>query len=64
MTEHFMYWKTISVGYNDEDFNDNETYFLPKEVNYTKPSGTITTARTQNSYQQHMEAMQQQQQQQ
>lgn len=61
--EHIME-VNVSVGYNDEDFNDNETYYQPKEVNYTKPSGTITTARTKNSYQQYMEAIQQQQQQQ
>ncbi|MDQ0640100.1 transglutaminase-like putative cysteine protease [Pedobacter sp. W3I1] len=61
--EHIME-VNVSVGYNDEDFNDNETYFQPKEVNYIKPSGTISTARTKNSYQQYIEAMQQQQQQQ
>lgn len=61
--EHIME-VNVSVGYNDEDLNDNETYFKPTEVNYSKPSGTITTARKQNSYQQYMEAIQQQQQQQ
>ncbi|WP_316831887.1 transglutaminase family protein [Pedobacter aquatilis] len=53
----------VSVGYNDEDLNDNENYFQPKEINYPKPSATLTTARKKNSYQQYMEAIQQQQQQ-
>lgn len=53
----------VSVGYNDEDFNENENYFQPKEVNYTKPSATATITKKQNSYQQYMEAIQQQQQQ-
>ncbi|GGE40142.1 transglutaminase-like putative cysteine protease [Pedobacter psychrotolerans] len=62
--EHFME-VNVSVGYNDDDFSDNENYYQPKEVNYTKPSGmTTATTRSQNSYQQYMEAMQQQQQQQ
>lgn len=60
--EHLME-VNVSVGYNDEDFNDHENYFQPKEVNYTKPSGIATAnVRKQNSYQQYMEAMQQQQQ--
>jgi len=60
--EHIME-VNVSVGYNDDDFNDNENYFLPKEVNYSKPSGMAAThVRKQNSYQQYMEAMQQQQQ--
>lgn len=62
--EHFME-VNVSVGYNDDDFSDNENYFQPKEVNYSKPSGIATAnVRKQNSYQQYMEAMQQQQQQQ
>jgi len=61
--EHFME-VNVSVGYNDDDFSDSENYFQPKEVNYTKPSGIETAnVRKQNSYQQYMEAMQQQQQQ-
>ena len=61
--EHFME-VNVSVGYNDDDFSDSENYFQPKEVNYTKPSGIATAnVRKQNSYQQYMEAMQQQQQQ-
>lgn len=62
--EHIME-VNVSVGYNDDDFSDNENYFQPKEVNYSKPSEMATaTASKQNSYQQYMEAMQQQQQQQ
>jgi len=61
--EHIME-VNVSVGYHDDDFNENENYFQPKEVNYTKPTGIASNARKQNSYQEYMEAMQQQQQQQ
>ncbi|MCX2574187.1 transglutaminase family protein [Pedobacter sandarakinus] len=59
--EHLME-VNVSVGYNDEDFNDHDNYFQPKEINYTPPSGATILAKKQNSYQQYMAAMQQQQQ--
>jgi len=58
--EHVME-VNVSVGYTDDDLPENEQYFKPTEINYSKPP--IQTARKQNSYQQYMEAMQQQQQQ-
>jgi transglutaminase-like putative cysteine protease len=54
----------VSVGYNDDDFNDNDNYFKPTEVNYHKPSTPVSPTGSRNSYQQYMEAIQQQQQQQ
>lgn len=60
--EHVME-VNVSVGYNDDDFNEGENYFQPKEINYSKPSATAISNRKQNSYQKYMEAMQQQQQQ-
>ncbi|MBE8712149.1 transglutaminase family protein [Sphingobacterium hungaricum] len=62
-SEHIME-VNVSVGYNDDDFVDNETYYQQKEVNYPKPTVTSAPSKPKNSYQQYMEAMQQQQQQQ
>ncbi|WP_443943711.1 circularly permuted type 2 ATP-grasp protein [Pedobacter sp. AW1-32] len=61
--EHVME-VNVSVGYTEDDVQENDQYFKPTEIKYTKPSALTTTSRRQNSYQQYMEAMQQQQQQQ
>lgn len=52
----------VSVGYgeDDDDF-ETETYFQPKEVNYSKPSVNMPVK---NSYQRYMDAISEQQQQQ
>ncbi|WP_443938621.1 transglutaminase family protein [Pedobacter sp. MW01-1-1] len=52
---------SVSVGYNDDDSHENETYIKQKEINYTKLNATNTVEKNQNSYRQYMEAIQQQQ---
>jgi transglutaminase-like putative cysteine protease len=52
----------VSVGYGDDDDSfETDTYFQPKEINYSKPT---TNQPLKNSYQRYMDAITQQQQQQ
>jgi len=53
---------TVSVGHDDDDLPETDTYFQPKEVNYSKGNAAGLTSK--NSYQRYMDAVMQQQQQQ
>ncbi|HKG06216.1 MAG TPA: transglutaminase family protein [Pedobacter sp.] len=52
---------TVSVGHDDDENLDIDTYVQPKEINYSKPNALV---QSKNSYQRYMDAIMQQQQQQ
>jgi transglutaminase-like putative cysteine protease len=52
---------TVSVGHDDDDSLDTESYYQPKEVNYSRSNPGHPVK---NSYQRYMDAIMQQQQQQ
>jgi transglutaminase-like putative cysteine protease len=52
---------TVSVGHDEDDAFEADSYIQPKEINYVKPNPSTPNK---NSYQRYMDAIMQQQQQQ